>query len=201
MSVTDTARAATYTDLRIIGGVAGNVLYAEPDAHACGTDYWHCDEVSPFTGQVALDLHPTDGNYNKSVWFQSFPVGPNGYAYAVASVTQPGSGFRPAVKLHFWIPKPNSSTGTWVGWENYVQIIPSVSQGANFYTSQTGWTVVQMGTIASPNQGDPAPCSAWTGPHLRQSGGTGPNIFTNWGGLGIYPASDVYNNDLHRIVY
>ena len=137
------------------------------------------------------------------MYFQSFPAGPSGYAYAV--VSYPGGGFCPGAKLRFWIPQPDPNVGTWVGYEDYIQINPSIANGSYFYTATGGWTVVLLGPIATVQ-----PCSGWTGPHVHQSGGTGPNIFTNWGldddngggyGLGINPTWDTTYNYLHTINY
>jgi hypothetical protein len=196
--------AASYIDMRIIGGIATNDMYAYPHADPCGTDYWHCDEA--MAAQVALDLIPSDGDYAKNVWFQSWSASGSGYAYAVVSHAPAGN--CPAARVQMWVPYPNSSSGTWVGWENYVQITPTIAHGTTFYTSSYGWTLVNLGPIHTDWENPP--CALWEGPHLHQSGGTGPNIYTNWAlnddnggswGLGIYPASDTNYNFLHQVYY
>lgn len=202
LAMGSTASAASYIDMRIIGGVPAIDTYAEPHSDPCGTDYWHCDEAGLPT-QVALDLHPSDHDYNRTAWFESWSNSGSGYAYGVVSYSAPG--FCPGVKIHIWVPYPNSSTGTWVGWENYVQINPTIVNGTSFYTASYGWTLLTLGPIATTK-----PCASWSGAHLHQSGGTGPNIYTNWSlnddngsawGLGINPSGDTNYNFLHQIYY
>ncbi len=200
-----TAHAASYTDLRIVSGLTGNNHYAEPHADPCGTDYWHCDETG-WPSQAALDIHPAGNDFTGTHgWFESVTLSPYGYAYATVTVVPPGS--CPGVQIHLWIPRPDSATGTWVGWVHYLQISPTITNGSYFYTSTSpgSWTVVDLGPVAITR-----PCSAWTGPHLHQSGGTGPNIYNNWSlnddngatyGVRIYPASDYSSNWLQDVLY
>jgi hypothetical protein len=198
------AHASSFIDLRIISGMASTSQYAYPHSDPCGTAYWHCDDAS-FPANAGLDLHDAAGSDDRDVWFEAYPGSGSGYAYAVTSNHNDGVSLCPGVNINFWVPVPDSNTGTWIGWENYVQINPSITFGTSFYTSTTGWTLLNLGHVAQLR-----PCSSWTGAHLHQDGGTGAGIYSNWSldddngagfGLGINPTGDYNYNFLHQLYY
>ena len=201
------ADAEQYTTFKIIMGMATTQAWAYPHAMTCGgtySAYWHCDEGG-FPNNVALDIHDYFGNDLRDTYWQSHASASTGYAYAETSNHDDLSTNCHGVNVHLWIPYPESTYGTWIGYENYVHIDNSISFGSYWYTNTFGWTIVKLGTVTNTNY-----CPGyWDGAHLHQSGGSGP-ISTNWTmndddgshfGLDIITTGETTNNWLHWVYY
>ncbi len=198
-------------DIRIIAGLATSEVTITPHADACGTAYWHCDEASHPTN-TGLDLTNTLGS-TTSTYFQSYTYG--GYAYAETSNHLANGSKCPGVDIHLWVPYPDSSTGTWVTYIDFVQIEPGIAFGSSFYLASSGWTITYVGSVKQSAPGGGCP---WDGIHLHQSGtprgSSAPYLWTNWGvesdddpapngpnGNQINPTGDTVYNWLHAIQY
>lgn len=208
LAVPHDSRAYSYTDMRIVSGLATTeaTLTYHPDP--CGTSYWHCDDAN-FPANAGLDMSNAIGSTSGSVFFDVYNSASGTYAVGVVQNHIHGGGTGstcPGVEIHLWVPYPNPTTGTWIGWENYVQLNPTIAFGTNIYTATSGWSIANLGTLATSR-----PCAYWTAPHLHQDGGSGPGVYSNWpvdadddasiGGVQINPTGNTATNFLHQIYY
>lgn len=194
-------------DIRVFVGMATTEATLTYHPHACGTAYWHCDEGN-HPNNTALDLTNTTGaTGGAAVYFQSYTR--SGYAYGVITNHQYGTSACPGADVALWVPYPDSSVGTWIGYVNFVQVNVSQTFGTGFYVSGGGWTIQPIGSVVSgPGTGN---CNS-TGSHLHQSGThNAPFLWTNWAvdadddpsvpGVQINPTGDSSQNWLHWITY
>lgn len=198
------ARAAAGGDIRVIVGMHTYEATVSPHADSCGTSYWHCDEAGR-PANTGLDLLNAVGPTATAVSFQSYTS--SGYAYGTILNHTTGGSLCPGADVFVWIPYPNSSTGTWVGSIDFVQVGVTQTFGTQF-TIGSGWTIQAIGNIYSSAPGGGCP---WTGAHLHQSGTPGPNVWTNWNveddddpnisGRQISPTGSSSTNWLHWIWY
>lgn len=206
LSLPESAHAAG-GDIKIIVGMTTSEVTLTYHPWPCGTDYWHCDEGN-HSSNTGLDMSNALGaTGGASVYFQAFVA--SGYAYAVIQNHQYGTSYCPGADVAVWIPYPDSSQGTWIGYIDFVQVNVSQSFGTSFYVSGYGYSVQAIGSVVS-GRGTGSCISDAS--HLHQSGTpNSPYMWTNWGadadddagkgGVQINPTSDNSSNWLHWITY